>query len=63
MPVTMPISAAGSGPSPYSTALSAPVTQNTREPERVEDVTTRSSRPTVGWKAKVSRPAATGTIR
>ena len=63
MPVTMPISAAGSGPRPYSSALSAPVTQNSASPKASKTLTGRSIRPSAGWKTNVSSPAATGTSR
>ena len=39
MPVTMPMSAAGSGPRPYSSALSAPVTQNSASPNASKTLT------------------------
>ena len=63
MAVTRPISAAGTGPRPYSSAFSAPVTQNSANPKASKIVTSRSTRPTAGWKTKVISPAATGTIR
>ena len=61
--MTIPISAAGTGPRPYSSALSAPVTQNSASPAASKTFTTRSIRPSVGWKTKVVSPAATGTSR
>ena len=61
--VTRPIRAAGTGSRPYSSALSAPVTQNRARPKASKTTTIRSTRPTTGWKAKVSSPAATGTRR
>ncbi len=63
MPVTMPISAAGARPRPYSAALTAPVTQNSASPKASKTLTERSIRPSVGWNQNVSRPAATGAIR
>ena len=63
MPVTIPISAAGIGPRPYSRALSAPVTQKSDSPNASKTSITRSIRPTVGWKTKVSSPATSGTLR
>lgn len=63
MPVTMPISAAGTGPRPWSSAVSAPVTQKSPSPKASSTVTARSRRPTAGWNQKVSSPAATGTSR
>ena len=61
--MTTPISAAGTGPSPYSSDFSAPVTQNSPRPAASKTFTTRSSRPSVGWNTKVISPAATGTSR
>ena len=49
MPVTMPISAAGTGPSPYSIALIAPETQNSASPKASKMLTVRSIRPSAGW--------------
>ena len=65
IPVTIPINAAGSGPSPWSSAASAPVTQNSPRPAASKNVTTRSARrlTSAGWKKKVTSPAATGTVR
>ena len=63
MPVSIPISAAGAGPSPWSSAFRAPVTQNSDSPAASSTLTTRSIRPSAGWKKKVTSPAATGTIR
>ena len=63
MPVSIPISAAGAGPSPCSSAFRAPVTQNSDSPAASSTLTTRSVRPIAGWKKNVSRPATTGTIR
>ena len=45
MPVSIPISAAGTGPSPNSSALSAPVTQNSASPAASSTLITRSMRP------------------
>ena len=47
----------------YSSALRAPVTQNSASPNASKIVTSRSTRPTAGWKTKVISPAATGTSR
>ena len=63
MAVTRPISAAGTGLRPYSNAFRAPVTQKSDSPNASKIVTSRSTRPTAGWKTKVISPAATGTIK
>ena len=63
MPVSIPISDAGTGPSPKETAFSAPVTQKSARPAASSTLMTRSLRPRDGWKKKVTRPAAAGTSR
>ena len=63
IPVSIPISAAGTGPSPNSTAFSAPVTQNSDSPAASSTLITRSLRFRDGWKKNVTSPATAGTSR
>ena len=60
MPVSIPISAAGTGPSPNSSAFSAPVTQNSASPAASSTLITRSVRPERRVEEERHQPAATG---
>ena len=63
MPVTIPISAAGTETEPGVERLERAGDAEQPSPAASKTLTTRSSRPSAGWKAKVTSPATTGTIR